>query len=79
MNSGVQTGLCHSQMETQKRYVCMVIPNENVETVASFKKPSGVDFILMSLIKYMVVPGQMRHSGIRPIRDTNEVAETDTQ
>lgn len=39
-------------------------------------KPSGFDFILMSLIKYMVVPGQMRHSGIRPVRDTNQVPKS---
>lgn len=39
-------------------------------------KPSGFDLILMSLIKYMVVPGQVRHSGIRPVRDTNQVPKS---
>lgn len=36
-------------------------------------KPSGFHFILMSLIKYMMVPGQVRHSGTGPVRDTNQV------
>lgn len=39
-------------------------------------KPSGFDFTLMSLIEYMVVPGQVRHSGTRPVRDTNQVPKS---
>lgn len=59
----------------KKWYVCTVIPNENVVLLLSIK-PSGFDFILMSLVKYMVVPSQERHSGIRPVRDTNQVPKS---
>lgn len=62
-----------------KNDVCTAIPNENVETVLLTIKPSGFDFILMSLIKYMVVLGQVRHSGTSPVRDTNQVHKADTQ